>query len=538
MIVPKAIRIELEKLREENALLRETNEQLLKINARITAENELLRQKVDLLCRKIFGTSSEKIDINQMLLFDIEDSKKPAGDAPAPEDETSPKNPRAKRTPREATLPENLPVEETILIPDEVKAHPEQYRQISEEVTTKLDYQPAQFKKIITRRPKYVKRLVSLDDPQANSIIIAPLPASLKERSLLTPRLAAEIATNRYCDHQPYYRQEQHFLMRHGVHLPRNTMSQWMADISQDYLSGIYRSIHEEMLRQTYLQADETPIDYLDPGGGKTKQGYLWTLSSPDQTSPDGRGDILYQWHASRAATCLESLLQTPEKTFRGKLQCDGYQAYDSYSKQREDLELIGCWAHVRRKFFEAKEQKPKLTGWFIRQIQTLYQIEAHLRERRAGPAERERIRQSQSLPIYQRLGKALWKIKTTRKILPQSNLGKAIDYTLGQWPKLEACFKDGRIEIDNNLIENGIRPTKLGAKNWLFMGSEAAGQSNAIWYTLIESCRRRRINPWKYLVWIFEELPKAKVSADTFARHTPKAYAKSLSQDRQKQTA
>jgi transposase len=311
-----------------------------------------------------------------------------------------------------------------------------------------------------------------------------------------------------------------------------------MGDLSNDYLSGIYRAMHEEMLAGTYLQADETPIEYLDPGGGKTKQGYLWTLSSPDHKTSDGRGDILYQWHASRAATCLESLLQTAHKTFCGILQCDGYQAYESYSKEKEDLEHIGCWAHVRRKFYEAKDHKPKLTGWFLRQIQNLYHIESQLRQRRAGTAERELVRISQSLPIYRRLGKALLKIRTARKVLPQSNLGKAIDYALGQWSKLQRCFKDGRLEIDNNLIENGIRPTKLGAKNWLFMGSETAGQTNAIWYTLIESCRRRRLDPWKYLVWIFEALPKVKVTADTFASYTPKAYAKTLSQPRLKKTA
>lgn len=510
--------------------------------ARKDQQIELLTQKVDALVKRIFGSSSEKLDVDQLLLF--ETPKKPEGDGPAPEVEPLPQvasSKRAKRISREATLPENLPVEETILIPDEVREHPEQYRQVSEEITTKLDYQPAQFKKLVTRRPKFVKRLASVGDLTADSFFIAPLPASLKERSLLTPRLAAEIATNRFCDHQPYYRQEQHFLMRHGVHLPRNTMSQWMADLSNDYLSGIYRSMHEEMLMEKYLQADETPIEYLDPGGGKTQQGYLWTLSCPEHKNTDGgdrRGDILYQWHASRAATCLESLLQTSERTFRGKLQCDGYQAYETYRRQREDIELLGCWAHVRRKFFEAKDHKPKLTAWFLRQIQNLYQIETQLRQRRAGSAERERVRISQSLPIYQRLGKALWKIKAVRKVLPQSNLGKAIDYALGQWPKLQTCFMDGRLEIDNNLIENGIRPTKLGAKNWLFMGSEAAGQSNAIWYTLIESCRRRKVDPWKYLVWIFEELPKAKVTAETFASYTPKAYAKSLSQPSLRKTA
>ena len=223
-------------------------------------------------------------------------------------------------------------------------------------------------------------------------------------------------------------------------------------------------------------------------------------------------------------------LLRTPQQTFLGILQCDGYQAYQTYCNKNEGLELIGCWAHVRRKFYEARAHKPKLSGWFLKQIQNLYQIEAKLREHAADPAERERVRHHESLPIYRRLGKALWKIKASHKVLPKNPLGIAIDYALGQWSKLKKCFRDGRLEIDNNLIENGIRPTAVGKKNWLFMGSEAAGQTNAIWYTLIESCRRRGLDAWGYLEWIFTELPTVKVTQNTFASYTPAAYAAMLS--------
>ena len=534
---------ESEALKEQVEKLILENDRVVAENVQIRAENELLRQKIDILIKRIFGSSAEKIDLNQLLLFDAQAAKKLEGDAPRElEDNTTspvPKKPRAKRQNREATLPADLPTEEQTLIPDEVKNKPELFRQVSEEVTTKLDYSPAFFKKIIIRRPKFVKKLTTFADPAADQFFIAPLPPSLKERSLLTPRLAAQIATARFCDHQPYYRQEQHFLMRHGVHLPRNTMSQWMGELSADYLSGIYRAMHQQMLGQNYLQVDETPIEYLVPGKGKTAQGYLWTLSRPDLKTADGRGDILYQWHPSRAAKCLQNLLSTPEKTFSGILQCDGYQAYESHRRETENIELIACWAHVRRKFFEAKDQQPKLTGWFLNQIKNLYQIEEKLRDKGASPAQREAVRHWQSLPIYRRLGKALWKIKAKRSLLPKSLLGKAIDYALGQWTKLEKCFTDGRLEIDNNLIENGIRPTKLGAKNWLFMGSEEAGQSNAIWFTVIETCHRRKIDPWKYLVWIFEELPKIKVTAETFASYTPAAYAEKLRPSRHaKQTA
>ena len=522
MSIPKHIEQELQSLRKEN---------------------ELLRQRLDMLIKKFFGRSSEKLDIDQLLLFEEaeeDEAKKQEDDDSTQGDELSSNadktnTPRRKRSSREAILPADLPIEEIILLPDEVQASPEDYRQVGEEVTTKLDYTPAQFKKVITRRPKYVKRITTLE--QQSYFYLAVLPPSLKERSLLMPSLAAEIATNRYCDHQPYYRQEQYFLMRHRVHLPRNTMSQWMQNLADDYLSGIYASMHQELLSESYLQVAETPIKYLEPGNGKSKQGYLWTLSRPAPAKEDVRGDIFYHWHLSRGASCLSNLLQTREQRFIGTLQCDGYSAYQTYQNQRNkdssEIALAGCWAHVRRKFFEAKETKPKLTGWILRQISNLYKIEAKLRQNRASPSQREADRSHQSIPIYQRLGKVLLMLRKKRKVLLKDNLGRAVDYALGQWGKLELCFTDGHIEIDNNLIENGIRPTKLGAKNWLFMGSADAGQTNAIWYTLIESCRRRKLNPRDYLVWLFEELPTVKVKKGTFSQYTPKAYAEKLNQER-----
>ncbi|MBT8450080.1 MAG: IS66 family transposase [Gammaproteobacteria bacterium] len=502
----------------------------------LRAENAMLRQKLDALLRKVFGTSSEKVDLDQLLLFEEQPVKKPEGDAQKQEGkQASPsKKPRKKRTPREATLPSNIEVEETILLPDEVKENPQDFSQIDEEVTTKLDYSPAKFIKVVIRRLKFVRR--NVQEPNSNEeeqdFCIAPLPPSLKERSLLTPNLAAEIATNRFCDHLPYYRQEQHFLMRHKVHLPRSTMSQWMRDLASDYLVGIYEAMHQQMLEERYLQADETPIDYLDPGHGSTKKGYLWTLSQPNRNSSDGRGDIFYQWHLGRSANCLRQLLESESLKFTGVLQCDGYKAYNSYQRGRqEDLKLIGCWAHVRRKFVEAKSNKPKLTGWILKQIENLYHIESQLRKSVASSSERERVRLWQSLPIYNRLQKALWKLKSKANILPKSPLGKAINYALSEWGKLKPCFLDGLLEVDNNLIENGIRPTKLGAKNWLFMGSDSAGQTNAIWYSLIESIRRRQLNPRDYFVWLFEELPKIKVTKGTFAQYTPKTFAEKMKQ-------
>ena len=176
----------------------------------------------------------------------------------------------------------------------------------------------------------------------------------------------------------------------------------------------------------------------------------------------------------------------------------------------------MGCHAHVRRKFFEAKDQSPRLVGWILRQLAPLYHIESHLRDTRASPVLREATRASRSRPIHKRLKKLFDKLVLRRAILPKSNLGKAITYVLNPWPNLQTYLGDGRVEIDNNFVENAIRPTKLGAKNWLFIGSEHAGEKSAILYTLVENCRRLGINPRDYFEDVLTRLPAMKASEAT----------------------
>ncbi|NJM38410.1 MAG: IS66 family transposase [Akkermansiaceae bacterium] len=176
----------------------------------------------------------------------------------------------------------------------------------------------------------------------------------------------------------------------------------------------------------------------------------------------------------------------------------------------------MGCHAHVRRKFFEAKDQSPKLIGWILRQLSHLYRIEKELRVARAAPVIREVVRASQSTIIHRRLKIILEKLaarKGAQAILPQSGLGKAIHYALNQWPHLQTYLQDGRVEIDNNLCENAIRPSKLGAKNWLFIGNEASGEKTAILYTIVENCRREKIDPREYLEDVLTRLPDLKTS-------------------------
>jgi transposase len=472
-------------------------------------ENSLLRQKIDALCRRVFGSSSEKIDAAQLeLLLQMVNSGAAAQgeSAPAAEKSSEPLRPRKERAQR---VPENLPVVEEVIEPAEVIQEPEQWRLIGQEVSEQLDYEPARF----LRRRIVRKKYVHVTDPD-RAPVLAALPEKLLERGVAGPGLLAHILVSKYADHLPLYRQEQIFAQRFKINLPRATLARWI-ELCADWLQPIYEQIRTGVMAGGYAQVDETPVAYLAPGNGQTKQGYLWTACRPG-------GDVFYRWETSRAADCLERLVP---REFKGVLQSDGYSAYGAFIKTRGGIELAGCWAHVRRKLHEALEQSPRPAGWIMRQIQHLYRIESALRESNAGPQLREAIRAHQSRPIVERIKKALVLFKANRRHLPQSLLGQAIDYTLGQWPTLEVFLRNGKAEIDNNLVENAIRPTAIGKKNWLFMGEAGAGQRGAIIYTLVETCRKRRIDPYAYLRDVLTRLPTLK--NNQISEVTPAAWAK-----------
>jgi transposase len=228
-------------------------------------------------------------------------------------------------------------------------------------------------------------------------------------------------------------------------------------------------------------------------------------LAAPPQLSPGG--DVAYHWETSRAAHCLNKVIAP---NFRGTIQCDAYIAYPSFARQREDITLVGCWTHARRPFFEARDHIPQQAGWILRQIGHLYRIEKELRERGAGPALRQAVRASQSAMIVQRIFRALAAWKRSGRFLPRLSFGKAIDYALANRELLSRFLQDGRLEIDNNQVENAIRPTAIGKKNWLFIGEANAGERSAILYTIIECCRRRGIDPQAYLRDVLTRLPSA----------------------------
>lgn len=472
-------------------------------NARQRQEIKILRDRIDLLIRRGFGKSSERLDERQLMLMlqgeepkkDLASSQDVDGleaelDQVDKELKSKTKSTCRSRKPR---IPDHLPVSEVILIiPDEVKENREAYRHIGDEVTEQLDYTPARFSRRRIIRSKWVKR----DEPY-QAPIIARLD-TLAERSLAAPGLLAQIIVSKYCNHLPLYRQEQHYRLGHGIDLARQSMARWVA-LAARWLKPIYERIHTNVMAGRYIQVDETVIDYLDPGHGKTRLGYLWTIRRPEN-------DTVFHWRTSRAAWALEQIIPTD---FSGVIGCDGYQAYHSHAAKRGGQHrLAACWAHARRKFDEAREAAPRHAAMILLLIQKLYLIEKRMRDGRLSAKLRQLERTQCSRPIVEQIGRRLRLWKSKGVYLPQSNMGRAIDYTLALWPYLQLFIEDGRVEIDNNLVENAIRPTAVSKKNWLFIGDAEAGETSAILFTLIEACRRRRIDPWAYLRDVLTRLP------------------------------
>lgn len=477
---------------------------LLAENELLKAELKLQRERVDYLLRQLYGAKSEKLDPGQLeLLLDPDVAKKPsaagsADAAPAAEAKVKPvAKKRAKQDRLRASMRRLITFAEELL-PDEVRAEPAAYDRIGEETSERLEVIPARFHRHLIVRPVFVRR----GDPDAKPVI-APLPPSLLEGSVLTPSLGAHLLTQKYCHHQPFHRQEWQLRHGHGIELKRNLMCHW-----QQHLAGLLKPLWDLLatdLRESgHLQVDETPLDYLRPGSGKVQKGYLWTYYNP-------RIGVLYDWHPGRAHHCLDAVLQGKDgSVFRGILQSDGYAAYQTWIGKQPagSITPVSCLAHIRRAFYDARGDHPKLTGWILRQIGQLYRTEEKLRRLRAGPRLRQAIRAAESQPVHRRLKKLFDRLALRRGILPKSDLGAALTYARGQWPALSPCFEDGRISLDNNPVENAIRPTKLGARNWLFIGGEATGWRSAVVYTFVENIRRAGRDPYAYLKWLFERLP------------------------------
>ncbi|WP_168432867.1 IS66 family transposase [Pontiella sulfatireligans] len=463
-------------------------------NTQLKTEVKLLNEKVQYLLKKLFGRSSEKLSPDQMelLLDELQEAQEALEIAEeAEQDDSEPvESRRGKRKPLKERVPEDLPVEQVIIIPDEVQGNPGRYKKIGEEKVRELDVVPTRYfiREII--REKFIE----IDNREVPPLI-APAPARLIPNSYASAGLLLQIILSKYCDHLPLYRQEQVLKYRHGIEISRKTMGNWMYLIA-DWLTLIYEALRNEIRQSEYIQADETFIKYQDPKKDHCPNGYLWAYHSP------GVG-VLFEWFPSRAASCLDSMLTD----YAGLLQSDGYGSYPSWlndpAHEQEKGNIIHacCWAHARRKFHEAGDS---ISRKIIKLIAKLYRNETTLRKQ--PELDRATYRQEHSAPVLNEIKTIL--DREQKKQLPKSKLGEAISYTLKRWDSLNLFLEHGKLEIDNNLVENAIRPTAIGKKNFLFFGSPRSGQDSAIIYSLIETCRKLDINPADYLRDVLEALP------------------------------
>lgn len=456
-------------------------------------ENAVLRAQIELFKRKLFGpTQSERVHRDQLLL-QLAELEKLAAQAEAPPQqvsyERSPAKPR--RDPAEAFA--KLPVQETIVIePEEVKAAPEAYEKIGEERTFEVDVTPPKLFKREFVRPKYRAKA----EP-ARAPVVAPAPARAVVGGYASAGLVSWVVVAKYCDHAPLFRQEQQF-KRWGAEISRQTMVEWI-NLAALTAEPVYKLMREGLLARDYIQVDETPIRYHDPTAkkGQTEQGYFWSLSAP-------AGDVVFQWQKTRRHACLGELIG---EDYRGVLQADGYEAYPAYARERAQVTWVACWAHARRKFYEAREESPAQAGFVVELIASLYADERDWDE--AGerdPATRAALRRREWGPRLKYLKYAALGLR--QDALPKSRLGLACQYLLNQWDALTAHLDHGQTRLDNNAAENTIRPAKLGMKNWLFIGHPDAGQRSAVLYSLVISCKRHGKDPLAYLRDMLTRLP------------------------------
>lgn len=490
---------------------------LEEVNQRQAREIILLREKIDLLVRRVFGASSEKIDTDQLLLqMEGMEAKKPeasqdAAGALEADLKAKPKAKRRKLGGITDELLDSLPAVEVIVEPEEVKANPQAWRKVDEQVTRQLDYQPAKYvcRKII--RPRYAR----IDEPHRPPVI-AELPTML-ERCKAGPGLLASVLAAKYCEHLPLYRQEYIAKLRHGIDLNRQVLADWVR-LCADWLRPIYQEIMGGVWEGDYAQVDETVVKYLEPGTGRAQHGYFWTIKRPG-------GDAVFHWATSRSTEVLHQIVPIG---YAGIIQCDGYKSYRTFLKRHgQRVTLAACWAHARRKFYEASQTGAHKADalLIIHMLGGLYDIEKKLRNAGASPKLRRNVRQVESQPLVERIRARLQHWVKSRRHLPSSQMAKAVHYTLSLWTDLCVYLEDGRVEIDNNLVENSIRPTAVGKKNWLFIGDAHAGERSAIIFTVIEACRSHGIDPFEYLRAVFTRMPS--MAAKDYPTLVPEAWQK-----------
>lgn len=484
------ILLENEQLKEE---LRQLNVQFNRSESKAV----FLQYQLDELRRMIFGAKSERF-ITAVIpgQFSLEmgmEKSVPAAtiETITVEEHERKKNKRKENHPLRQPFPDSLPREEIIIYPQGYDQNSAE-QLIGEEVTEVLEEIPGKFFVKRYRRLKFAKK-------EEDGVVIGELPSRPIEKGLFGELLLTRILIDKYCDHLPLYRQQQRFL-RAGIKLAYSTL----ADVPRQ-LCKLLDPLNLELKKQTlsgkYLQIDETPHPVLDPKvRGKTHRGYLWVYRSVEQRL------VLFDYQPGRGKEWPRAIL----KNYTGFIQTDGYAGYDDF-EHHPDITLTGCMAHARRYFEKALDNDKIRAEFFITKLQQVYAVEKEIREENKTDEEILVLRKEQSLPVLNEL--EIWLKENISQTTPATPIGKAIAYSLSRWKKLTTYIHHAFLEIDNNLVENAIRPTVLGRKNYLFSGSHEGAQRSAMIYSFIGSCKMNDVNPQEWFADVLLKIPDTKYS-------------------------
>jgi transposase len=486
----------------------DARELIERLRAQVQAQNNQLKfkqTKIDALTFELarlkqwrFGKSSESLDAQglnpQAQLFDANTETLLAEESKAEdraENEARAPSPRqTKRQAKRQALPSQLErIEHHYEIEPAVCSAGHALKRIGQDISEQLDCVPAQFFVHRHIRGKYACVC-------CNTVLAAPMPAQIIDKGIPAPGLLAQVVVAKHDDHLPLYRQEEIY-RRSGVFIPRSSMASWIGQCGAQ-LAPLARALREHLIAQGVLHADETPIKLLSPGSGTTATAYAWVLRSSDLETKQRA--VVFEFRNSRQGQHAATLLEG----FEGSLVCDDYAGYKALFKHQEISEA-GCWAHARRKFFEAhKLNQSEIAKEALHRIQQLYEVE------RQGALldqqERHQLRQTKSVPLLKEF--KAWLLAQRQQLMNADVTAKAMDYTLKRWAALTLHLSDARIPIDNNAVENAIRPIALGRKNWLFVGSQQAGERAAVLMTLIESAKLNGHDAWAYLKDVLTKLP------------------------------
>jgi transposase len=493
---------------EHEEQLRGLNASLEKERAeKIEYQNEALKhfEEIQLLRRRIFGRRAEKLseeDRRQLLLFNEAEEILLAQGSERPDEPTVEVRAHRRRKSGRKPLPPEIPRIETIHdISEEEKqcACGQAMVRIGEEICEKLEVIPARIRVRRHVRPKYACHACEGSGDESRAAVrVAPPPVQLLPKSIASPALVAYIVVGKFCDSLPFYRQEKQFA-RIGVDVSRQDMANWSIAVFQR-LRPLRELLREQIRQGLLVQIDETTVQVMEePGRPNTSRSFVWVFLGG---SP-GQPVVEYQYHPTRSGTIPVEVL----RGYEGFIQTDGYEGYQELGSQ-PGIVHVGCWAHARRKFFEAREvsKNKGSADVALSSIDSLFRIERTLRAEDLTPDQFMQRRREQVEPVLEKLH--VWLEEREGQVPPSMMLGKAIGYTLGQWPKLIRYLDSPLLGPDNNACERAIRPFVVGRKNWLLSGSPAGAEASAAWYSLIETAKLNGVEPYLYLCYILARLP------------------------------